>query len=400
MFNESQIRTLKIVLGCLVVFSVFFINGLKDKPLELQLETTHIPFVSWIEDTSSITKAEALEDFQPVVLNPEEMGLLHHDEDSILNDSIQINIPSDSSNKDSIVAIAQAPAVDLYRFTPKDQLLFSGDSTIRERILLVGDSQVECVRNALYNYTLHNQHKLVGAVTWYGSVTLDWGYSDTLNHYIQKWQPTTIIYVIGLNEIFVKPGEDRKREFKNVIERIESYGLKYCIMGPAAWTKDMGIVQAMADIAGKHFFDGSKMDLARADDGRHPSLAGGYTWFEAAAEYMTEHLDIDFSNKIKGKKYFEKNSPLFVIKNKRFKKSDAKATAPAVATKTENTELPSSKNTTITLPAMENGMVNTANSIHKNTKKTNEHVDLGKETNKAILQEVKEENPLGASPNK
>lgn len=349
MFNESQIRLFKIVLGCLAVFCFFFYSGLQREPIELSLEQVKIPF---LELSTAVTQEDSIEDdFKPMVIDSNEIKALGLDslESGLISDSIQV----DSSLATTTTTTTAKPIQLHIDNTP---VSIDPNDTTDERILLVGDSQVECVRNAVYNYTLHNNHKLVASVTWYGSVTLDWGYSDTLSYYIKKYQPTTVIYVIGLNEIFVKPGEDRKEQFRNVLNTIEAHNLKYCVLGPAAWEKDFGIVNAMAEIAGIHFFDASKMTLARASDGRHPSLAGGYTWFEAAAEYMTEFLDINFSNKITGKKYFEKDSPLFVIKNKRFKKpaktaiaakTDSNKTLVAQPTITTKSDTPSFKKASI-----------------------------------------------------
>ena len=94
----------------------------------------------------------------------------------------------------------------------------------QERILLVGDSQLEAMRNPFYNYVTVNKHTLAATILWYGSSSKQWANTDTLGYYIKKYNPTMVVLVLGLNELFVNDFEQRRvnlQKIKNLLIKSE-----------------------------------------------------------------------------------------------------------------------------------------------------------------------------------
>lgn len=164
-----------------------------------------------------------------------------------------------------------------------------------ERILLLGDSQLEGLKNPVNAYCMKNNHKLVASVIWYSSTTKNWSETDTLQYYINLYKPTTIIFAIGLNELFVRDLDKRKSYIKNIIRIFEKNKINYSWIGPAAWTKDKGIVSIMEKELGERFFPSHTLTLQRANDGRHPSRNAAKIWFDSVAKNLTSKGIVDFS---------------------------------------------------------------------------------------------------------
>ncbi|MFM7078989.1 MAG: SGNH/GDSL hydrolase family protein [Bacteroidota bacterium] len=172
---------------------------------------------------------------------------------------------------------------------------FTGESNSKERILLVGDSQCGGLRYPLYSYCVLNGHQLVASVTWYSSTTKHWAVTDTLQHFLEKFKPTMVIIGLGLNEVFARDVEKRKKYIEAINSKVDSAGAKVFWLGPAAWVKDKGIVSAIRDVNGGLFFDATTLSLTRSGDGRHPDMRGYKFWFAHAAAYMTQTGFVDFS---------------------------------------------------------------------------------------------------------
>jgi hypothetical protein len=164
-----------------------------------------------------------------------------------------------------------------------------------ERVLLLGDSQLEGLKNPVNAYCMKNNHKLVASVIWYGSSTKNWALTDTLQYYINLYKPTTILFAIGLNELFVRDLENRTAYIKTIIQIFDKNNIKYSWIGPAAWTKDKGIISVMQTVVGNHFFPSHSILMERASDGRHPSKKAAKKWFDLVAENITSQGIIDFS---------------------------------------------------------------------------------------------------------
>lgn len=190
------------------------------------------------------------------------------------------NQPLDSAN----MVTGEAPSV-----------AFNGDTTKKERVMLMGDSQCGGLRYPVYSYCALNGHKLLATVTWNSSTTRNWAYTDTLDYFLREYKPTLVIMCVGLNEILSSNMKSRKKYIQAINTKIIATGAKVFWLGPAAWVKDQGIIQTIKEVNGNMFFDATTLSLDRADDGRHPTRQSYRHWFSHAAAYMTQTGIVDFS---------------------------------------------------------------------------------------------------------
>ena len=188
------------------------------------------------------------------------------------------------------------------------------ESFARERVLLIGDSQLEGLRNPVYKYCVLNHHELVASVLWYGSTTKSWRKSDTLSYFLKKYKPTYVFIALGLNELYAKDLENRREYIKNILASIKEAEIRYFWIGPAAWKEDKGITTLMAEINGALFYPSHKLVLERASDSMHPSRKGAGIWMDSVASYVTSlgRHGIDFSIQ-KDTTMKITNSPLTII---------------------------------------------------------------------------------------
>lgn len=183
----------------------------------------------------------------------------------------------------------------------------------QEKILLIGDSQLEAMRNPFYNYVTVNNHKLVATVLWYGSSSKQWANTDTLSYYIKKYQPTMVVLVLGLNELFVNDFDQRRNNLQKIKKQLTKAGLNHYWIGPAAWKKDLGITEIMQEEWGNKFYPSHKLILGRAKDNRHPSNDAAWVWMKAVAKETSKTGVLNLSKPIT-KKEKPKSSPFILLK--------------------------------------------------------------------------------------
>ncbi|MFM7177547.1 MAG: SGNH/GDSL hydrolase family protein [Bacteroidota bacterium] len=230
-----------------------------------------------------------------LAVNPSEQ------EESVSNDSLSNTSLLNDSFADTLKSIYQLPGAEL----PLDsanmvigeapKTVFHGDTTKKERIMLLGDSQCGGLRYPVYSYCALNGHKLLATVTWNSSTTKSWANTDTLDYFLREHKPTLVIMCVGLNEILSSNMKSRKKYIETINTKIAAAGAKVFWLGPAAWVKDMGIIQTIKDVNGSMFFDATTLSLDRAEDGRHPTKQSYRHWFSHAAAYMTQAGVVDFS---------------------------------------------------------------------------------------------------------
>lgn len=183
----------------------------------------------------------------------------------------------------------------------------------QEIILLVGDSQLEAMRNPFYNYVTVNKHTLAATVLWYGSSSKQWANTDTLGHYIKKYKPTMVVLVLGLNELFVNDFDQRRKNLQKIKTQLTKEGINHYWIGPAAWKKDLGITEIMKEEWGNKFYPSHKLVLGRAKDNRHPSNDAAWVWMKAVAKETTKIGVLNLPFPI-SKKEKPKNSPFILLK--------------------------------------------------------------------------------------
>lgn len=256
---------LKIGISFLLIFILFFYLGSLKIPLQIELKKT---------DTSSFYKSKT----QIKPRKVKKSALTSDTLEEKITDTLALKIPSKILQE---TAAAKPQSVH----TPVGV----------ERVLLLGDSQLEGLKDPVNLYCARNKHNLVASVIWYGSSTKNWALTDTLQYYIDVYKPTTILFAIGLNELFVRDLESRAKYIKTIVAIFEKNKVKYSWIGPAAWTKDKGVVAVMQREVGERFFPSHTIEMQRASDGRHPSRNAAKTWFALVAENLTEKGIIDFS---------------------------------------------------------------------------------------------------------
>lgn len=264
---ENSIRVLRIVgISFLCIFVLFFALGSLDLPLAFEVKKTD---VADLYEKSPATKRKPVKKQEATTPQTKPAS-----DSSIVKDT----------NTLKKTRRAQGSPVN----TPAGV----------ERVLLIGDSQLDGLRNPVSSYCEINNHVLVSTIIWYGSSTKEWATTDTLEYYLDLYKPTVVIFAIGLNELFVRDLEKRSSYVRSIKKTFQDYGVRYSWIGPAAWTPDKGIIGVMSREVGDHFFPSHTIQLERASDGRHPSKSASKLWFDQVAEFLTTKGIINFSNKV------------------------------------------------------------------------------------------------------
>jgi hypothetical protein len=267
MSNKTSTNIQKVAIGLLLVFILFYALGLVKKPLMLELNTVNLEYLV----KSSKNKSSEIKKEKQFI------------SDSLLKKQEQDSIKRLENQKILHLKPGLTP-ID----TPEGV----------ERVLLLGDSQLEGLRSPVSAYCEKNGHVLLSSIIYYGSSTKQWGSTDTLAYFLNLYKPSVVLFAIGLNELFVNDLDQRVLYMKKIIETFEKYNVRYLWIGPAAWTKDRGIVSKMKEVVGDFFFPSHELILSRAADGRHPSKPAAKVWFDKVAISCTEKKVIDFSKQV------------------------------------------------------------------------------------------------------
>jgi hypothetical protein len=157
--------------------------------------------------------------------------------------------------------------------------------TSSKRFLLIGDSEIEGLRNPFYDYCKKNGHELALAMIWYSSTDMTYANSDTLKKIIGKYKPNHIVMTIGLNQIYQTSFDGSEQAIDKIIETFDT--IPYSWIGPANWTEDKGINNLYQNkIDSGKFFLSKNLILERAKDGRHPSNNAYFIWMDSIANWM------------------------------------------------------------------------------------------------------------------
>lgn len=178
----------------------------------------------------------------------------------------------------------------------------------KQRILLIGDSQAGGIMYPLNDYCVENGHELVGVFTWFSASAYNFGYSKKVEEVIARFEPSLIVVVLGLNEMYAR---DTDRRLSAATKLKEKFGdIPYLWVGPANYMKDYGINKVYEQVAGSDRYVLSKdLELPRSSDNRHPNGKGYRIWMDFIAYFVQESPLYDFSfnppkktgNKIKGR---------------------------------------------------------------------------------------------------
>ncbi len=259
--NKTKSHIFSTGISLLGIFCIFFFADFLSKPLPFELKC--------VDSKSLLARAKE---------NPETK--IH------LSDFVSMPVRF----KDSTIFICSD--ADYFK-----QKICRKDTSIR-KILFIGDSQVEYLKSPVYNYCANNNYELVATVVWYSSTTLAWASGDTLENFIAEYDPDFVIIALGLNELFIKNMESRRKHIRTITNKIAERNISYYWIGPAAWTKDDGIVNVMQEEMGKQFYPSQHLTLKRASDKRHPTRDASKIWFDSVAVAMNIHTPLSFVNKV------------------------------------------------------------------------------------------------------
>lgn len=164
--------------------------------------------------------------------------------------------------------------------------------TNKQKILLIGDSMLEQLRKAMFDYCQKNGHQLQ-CVIWYSSQSQWYGSTDTLHYFIKKYNPTYIFLVLGANELFVSNIKEKRAKFvKNIVQTLEKNSVPFVWVGPPNWKEDTGINELILQYAGyDRYFATYKISLnnpnfKRFKDGAHPMQQSAYYWMDELAKWV------------------------------------------------------------------------------------------------------------------
>lgn len=178
--------------------------------------------------------------------------------------------------------------------------------TAAQRILFVGDSMAEGLVRRIADYAQENGHEF-SSVIWYNSTTQLWASSDTLQYFIQKYQPTFFMVCIGGNEQFIKNPSARGKYIQKIINTFGS--IPFIWIGTPAWKEDTGFNNIVREcVKGNKYFDSKKITLKRGSDHIHPTFGAASLWMDSIALWMqspnVQHpIKMDKPSKKATKKY-------------------------------------------------------------------------------------------------
>ncbi len=157
--------------------------------------------------------------------------------------------------------------------------------TASQRILLIGDSMAYSLMFRVKNYCDYNGHAL-NVVSWVGATSKTYAECDTLSYFIDKFDPTYIIFVIGANELFAYNGHGRDCFFDALVP--QTRGIPTVWIGPPNWAEDTGINDVMMKRFGpRQFFLSKNLHFTRvAGDVAHPDRASGTMWMDSISTWI------------------------------------------------------------------------------------------------------------------
>lgn len=161
---------------------------------------------------------------------------------------------------------------------------FEGPDTTPQNILFFGDSMLEGLTRRFIDYAEENGHRLK-TVIWYSSSTEVWAKTDTLQHFIRKFQPTYIVICLGGNELFVRDLDNRRKYIARILDKIDD--TPFVWISPPNWKEDTGINAAIAEAVGRdRYFDSTHLKLERGADHAHPTFPAAAKWMDLIAGWL------------------------------------------------------------------------------------------------------------------
>ena len=201
---------------------------------------------------------------------------------ALLPEQVAENIPLKQMNLEALKGESEEQIVE----EEADSMTKEPIDTAAQRVLIFGDSMSDYLGLRLADYTNKNGHKLT-CVTWVSSGTRNWADTDTLQHYIQRVQPTHIFVCLGSNELYTTDMKGCERRIRAILAKIGDIPTVW--IGPPDWCEDHGYNKLLLHVMGpKGYFPSYKLDFQRQKDGRHPTMASSAMWMDKIIEWINE----------------------------------------------------------------------------------------------------------------
>lgn len=213
----------------------------------------------WWLEKADFSKVGALMERMNAELNPEPMVAEIVEEDAVV-----------------LLEIVEDDTVEIAVPNPVD--------TTAQRILFFGDSMLEGLSRRMCDYAMENGHELT-SVIWYSSTSQTWAESDTLEHFMMKFNPTFVVVCLCSNELFVRDLKDREGYIRRVVEKVGD--LPFVWISPPNWKEDTGVNDLIIKYAGRdRYFDSRGLELKRGKDRVHPTFDAAAEWMDSVAVWM------------------------------------------------------------------------------------------------------------------
>jgi len=207
-----------------------------------------------------------------------------------------------SSSQDTIISTPQkkdsnAKNYILYLPDTSSNPQLTKSDTNAQRIILMGDSEAGGLLSVFNDYCVENGHTLAATMTWYSATIFNYGYSNYVEEFINQYQPTLIVVVIGLNELHARD-LGKRTEAANLLKN-KFNNIPYLWIGPANYAEDKGINSVFEKTATTERYVVSKnLNLPKGEDQRHPNSAGYKIWMRHIAQFIqdSELYDFKFEN--------------------------------------------------------------------------------------------------------
>ena len=146
----------------------------------------------------------------------------------------------------------------------------------------------------LNDYCKANGHELVATYVWNSSTILNYAYSKKVEELLNKYRPTMVLFVVGLNELYAKDLKKRTKAAQKFIEKLGD--VNYLWVGPANFDKDNGINAVFEATAAKgKFFRSKDISIPKGSDKRHPSISGYRIWMTSIANHIQNDTSYGFT---------------------------------------------------------------------------------------------------------
>lgn len=189
----------------------------------------------------------------------------------------------------SLYATDEQDSITAEETEPGEDIETASDTPPKEpakaqNILFIGDSMLEGLSKRFIDYAEQNNHEL-HTVMWYSSTTNIWAGTDTLQHFMKKFDPSYIVICLGGNELFVKDIDKRKENIKKIVKKFGD--IPYVWISPPNWKDDTGINDAIISVVGNNrYFDSRSLKLARKSDHAHPTDPAAAQWMDTIARWL------------------------------------------------------------------------------------------------------------------